>query len=1843
MNLRKILPFIITLVLTGLQSQDLAAQCFDGLEVFTFDRASEVVLCEEDAPITTTVVRMRTNRLPNPVYYLITDENNTIVGVEQTSYVDFAEFPVGNYRIWGVSYKGTVTAEIGANAAETQLSDLCFNLSDNFVFVQNGCEAGFLQLQVLHNNDGESELLTGEDGIGGVAQFKTVLDSLRGLGIPSITLSSGDNFLPGPEFNASLALDSTARLFDAIALDALGYNALCIGNHDFDFGPEILARLIEDFENTMPPYLSANLDFSEEPVLQVLVESGRIAGRTILDVDGDQVGVIGLTTPSLPTVSSPRNVRVDSNLVGVVESNVAALEESGVNKIILISHLQSINEELDLAAQISGIDIIIAGGGDELLLNDSTQVLPGDEIFDSYPLVTQDADSNEVYIVTTRGNYSYVGNLIVTFDEEGNIVEIDDRSDAVLVSGFPLDSALQNEVVDPVAAYVASLDSNIIATTEVALDGRRGSVRTIETNQGNLIADALLWQGLELGDEFGLDTSAYVVGFQNGGGIRNDEIIPAGSEISELTTFDMLPFSNFVSYVNAIDAETLKSVMENSVSRIEDVSGRFAQIAGFSVVYSLEGTPDSNRIISITMDDGTEVVSDGEVVAPEDFSVVIVTNSFTAGGGDDYDEFATAGFSNLPVSYQRALFNYIVENLEGVISAEQYPEGGEGRITTGELPEGGSGIEDSELDFTLIPLASYQTGIFDEGAAEIVAHDPINQRLFFTNSDENTVNALDISNPFSPAELFNIDMSVYGDGVNSVAVKDSLVAVAVEAEAVDANGSVVFFDLDGNFLAQVEAGVLPDMVTFTNDGTKVLTANEGEPNDEYTIDPEGSISIIDISEGVTAATVNTATFEAFNDQIDDLRAAGVRIFGPGATVAQDLEPEYIAVTTDDAFAIVALQENNAIAKVNIETATVEAIVPLGFKDHSLEGNGFDASNVSESVDISPRPTLGMYQPDAIKAVNLGGVEYVVTANEGDARDYDGFSEEERVADLLLDSVAYPNAAELQLDENLGRLNSTTATGDIDGDGDIDQIYSYGARSFSIWDADGNLIFDSGNDLELRTFAAFPDNFNANNDDNELKARSDDKGPEPEAVEIATLGDNTFALVGLERIGGIAVYEINDPTAPKFVDYTNNRNFDEDPETGMPGDLGPEDIRFIPAEISPVGVALVVTANEVSGTVSIFAVNEMPDMPATPFALRILHNNDGESQLLPDDEGLGGVAQFKAAVDQLRSDSLATLMLSSGDNYLPGPEFNASLAQDSSARLFDAIALDAIGYDALCIGNHDFDFGPDILERLILDFENATPPYLSANLDFSEEPGLQALVDAGRIAPSTVIERDGEQIGVIGLTTTALPEVTSPRNVRVDSNLVMAVNMQVDQFLADSINKIILISHLQSINEELELAAQLTDIDIIIAGGGDELLTNDTSNVIDGQEIFGEYPLPTLDADSNTVYIVTTPGNYRFVGQLIVEFDEAGVVTSIDEVSDLVKIQGFEPDSALVADVETPVSEFVADLDSNIIAKTEVALDGLRGNVRTRETNQGNLIADGLLWQALSVAEEFDIDTTIYTVAMQGGGGIRNDEVIPAESEISELKTFDILPFSNFVSIVNPIDAATFKASLENSVSRIEDVNGRFSQISGFRVVYDTTQAAGSRVVSVIMDDSTVVVENGEVVAPAEFEVQIVTNSFQAGGGDGYTNLEEAGFRNIGFSYQQSLFNYITQVVGPTITADEYPEGGEGRITFLEVPAIVGGNVPQLASAPVFSGELQILGNPFTNQLTYNYEVEKDGTIELFLTDLNGQRVATFFRGYQLAGQYQETHNVGALNLANGTYLLTLRNDAGMITKMLIKQ
>jgi 5'-nucleotidase len=390
------------------------------------------------------------------------------------------------------------------------------------------------------------------------------------------------------------------------------------------------------------------------------------------------VGVIGAITPRLPNISSPRNVVVDADVAGAVNAEAAMLIEQGVNRIILVSHLQGLGEDRELVPQLSGVDIVVAGGGDELLKNEGDTCQTDESAVAPYPLVLTDADGNEVPVVTAPGGYRCIGRLEVTFDADGAVASYEGAS-----IGVPLDGDAEEfataRVEEPLALALAELDATVIGQSHVELDGRRNSVRTSASNVGELLADALLAAGR---NAVSFGGQAPVVAIQNGGGIRNDAVIPPG-EITEADTFDIAPFANFV-VIGSVPRERLKDMLEVAVAGLPEAEGTFPQIAGFSMTVetskpgrevnsdgdcALNGDAGS-RVRDMILDDGTQIVSDGQVIPGED--IALATIDFLADGGDCYP-LADLDFIKVGASYQQALSSFITDDLSGNISESDYP------------------------------------------------------------------------------------------------------------------------------------------------------------------------------------------------------------------------------------------------------------------------------------------------------------------------------------------------------------------------------------------------------------------------------------------------------------------------------------------------------------------------------------------------------------------------------------------------------------------------------------------------------------------------------------------------------------------------------------------------------------------------------------------------------------------------------------------------------------------------------------------------------------------------------------------------------------------------------------------------------------------------------------------------------------------------------------------------------------------------------------------------------------------------------------------------------------------
>ena len=533
-------------------------------------------------------------------------------------------------------------------------------------------------------------------------------------------------------------------------------------------------------------------------------------------------------------------------------------------------------------------------------------------------------------------------------------------------------------------------------------------------------------------------------------------------------------------------------------------------------------------------------------------------------------------------------------------------------------------IEHSAADASLkvTPIGTYESGVYAESAAEIVAFHPASKRILTVNAHAGQIDVLDAADPAKPTLIGSISAGE-GKEINSVAVRpDGLAVAAVQQADKTENGEALFFnaaaeDLAAAELGRVAVGALPDNVHLTADGSYALVANEGEPSNElnaegtdYVADPEGSVSVIKLPAGVAApaqADARIADFTAFDGKP---LPEGVRVFGPSGHEAKpsiDFEPEYISSQAGKAY--VTLQEANAIGVIDIESATVEKILPAHIADHSQVP--LDSSNKDDSAELRTIPVKGLSMPDSIGAFTAGGQTYFATANEGDAREWgvkekDGgsgvYTDEVELKDLIEDgkvcegALGDVSAEDLADKKQAGNLKLSTASGWNEEKGCFDELYAYGSRSFSIYDANGTVVFDSGSDFEKITAELNePGVFhhNADNEAAEFDDRSDNKGPEPEALTIGKVGDRTYAFVGAERVGGVFVYDVTDPANASFVTYVNNRDFSTD-EFAAAGDLGPEGFTFVDKANSPNGEHLLIVGNEVSGTTTIYSVEDVLD-------------------------------------------------------------------------------------------------------------------------------------------------------------------------------------------------------------------------------------------------------------------------------------------------------------------------------------------------------------------------------------------------------------------------------------------------------------------------------------------------------------------------------------------------------------------------------------------------------------------------------------------------------------------------
>jgi phosphodiesterase/alkaline phosphatase D-like protein/2',3'-cyclic-nucleotide 2'-phosphodiesterase (5'-nucleotidase family) len=945
------------------------------------------------------------------------------------------------------------------------------------------------------------------------------------------------------------------------------------------------------------------------------------------------------------------------------------------------------------------------------------------------------------------------------------------------------------------------------------------------------------------------------------------------------------------------------------------------------------------------------------------------------------------------------------------------------------------------------------------GGAEIPAFDPASKRAFAASNAG--VQVVNLANPSAPIRLAPIDPTVDGVGskdVSHVIVKNGVLAVSLIASPDKTlPGKVAFYDASTSaFISSVTVGANPDQLTFTPDGSKILVANEGEmalaSTNPLGGNPDGSVSIIDVSGGFIAPPVTTANFAAWNGQEDALRARGVRVF-PGNSAQIDLEPEYIAIAPDGLTALVTLQEANAVALLDIASATFTAIKPLGLKNfapYKVDFSDRDGSGSTWSIKpVTGLPVYGMFMPDGISSYQSGGQTYYVTSNEGDDRN-DFLVPAETIAVAAttsvtvggvttttpvydLDNTLFPTETTLKGNAVLGRLSVSNVPGlrgDLDNDGDIDRILSYGGRSFSILDANGKRIFDSGDLIDRILTDLYP----ALYDD----SRSDNKSAEPEGVSIAVLDGKTYAFIGLERSHSVLVFDVTDPTNVTFTTLATRA-----------GDLNPEGMLNISAADSPTGKPLLLVANEVSYTLTTYEIAAQ-----TP-ALRVqLLHYYGESGLL----GIQTAPLMGALIDKFDDQYASTLVIGEGDSFIPGPwlvggadpSLNRLLhtgtfttAADSTATPMgqaDIAIMNAFNTTVSALGNHEFDLGSPVLAGALVpaasttlgNWSGALFPIITANLDFASDSSLRGFADttlggttststsgnyrgaetsaiSARIAPYAIKTIGGEKVGFVGATTWDLLSKSSPNGTRPkdDANnatsdlqeVAAYVQSAINALKVTGVNKIIMVDQLDTLQRNKDLAPLLTGVDVMIAGGGHERMGDSTDTAVgfnghDADFIGDAYPIVTAGADGKPTLIVTTDTEYSYIGRLVVNFDANGelVLSALDPAVNgayaatpatveavynngqtAAQIVAASPMATRVKTITDAINTVIQTKDGLIYGYTRVYMEGDRVFGRTQEVNLGDVTADA---NATKAKTALGLPATAAVFSLKNGGGLR---------------------------------------------------------------------------------------------------------------------------------------------------------------------------------------------------------------------------------------------------------------------------
>ena len=1048
----------------------------------------------------------------------------------------------------------------------------------------------------------------------------------------------------------------------------------------------------------------------------------------------------------------------------------------------------------------------------------------------------------------------------------------------------------------------------------------------------------------------------------------------------------------------------------------------------------------------------------------------------------------------------------------------------------------------SSLDLSLIARFSTGTTNPEGGVAEIIKYDSANQKFYLVNGTTKKLDIVSLASltaaqadvaDLSADASINVETAVkaysgysdfvYGD-LTSVDVDPArgLVAVAVQAAGQNDDGAVAIFSSDGNLLKVLNAGKQPDCLVFSPDHRYILTANEGEPRDGYaTGDPAGSVTIIDTDvSNITNTTSQSIGFGAFDtaEQKQALLASKV-LLKAGSLPSVDFEPEYIGVTADSKYAYVSLQEANAIAKLNIETKAFEWVKGLGFKDYGAEGAKIDIYRDGQINIRQESGFKGVYMPDGIAVYDAGGTTYILTANEGDAREWESYSDitSYKLANYGQDGGGTTSSA-IKID--------TLKTSEFENVFESDVKYLFGGRSFSVWNAsDLSLVYDSGSDFEDYTAQYLPDRFNYSNDDTSTRdKRSAKKGPEPEDVKTGTVNGVPYAFIGIERIGGVFAYSLSDISAPAFANYVNSRDFSGTVAAGVnKGDVSPEGQCFIPAGESPTGKALHLVSNEVSGTVSVFELTGA----AAPSekTITIFHTNDMHGSLI-DVKTANGSKDVIGSIAALKANTPNAILADAGD----ATQGNAVATLTKGEDIVKL--MNAAGYDVMAAGNHEFDYGQ---EKLLANAALANFPILSANALKNRQPLLSGAPYANGTKTNNganhIVTVDGVKIGFFGITTPETATKTNPAGIAgidfgSDADIKETIEEQVRTLRNAGATIVIGLVHLgvdpsSGVNQSTSIAEAL-------AGSSYK-----PDIMIDGHSHTSRY-----DQTVNGIRIVQAGNSNNNLGKLTLTVSGAtGALTDTAEQfiaqADVLKTSQVPAVTAIANEIRTKYNEML----SPVVCRTEGPLWGGTINgineARIYETNLSDLVAD-------SMADEVraNLAGTSYrdmpVVVLQNGGGVRASIT---NGIITKGDILNVLPYGNTISYKEITPKLLFEA-LENGVSRVLSQNettgqisgadGRFPQVSGVRYEYDPRKPAtaldpsgnplpgqvGSRITKLVLLNSNGTDKQELSRDDSATKLVLVFTDFGFTGGDGYTMLKSLPSIGEGVTQDAALEEYL---------------------------------------------------------------------------------------------------------------------------------